>query len=202
VFFYVTMMNENYAQPSLASEHHEGVIKGLYRHARARGKTAQVRLVGSGAILREAIAAQALLADDWQIDAEVWSATSYSELEREARELEREARLQPKKKARRSHVARCLDGEAPIVAASDSVRAWPLSIAPHVDARFVALGTDGFGRSDTRDALRRFFEVDRHHIVLAALDALAAQGTIERATCAQAIRRYEIDVGPLPPWSR
>jgi len=202
VFFYVTMMNENYAQPSLASEHHEGVIKGLYRHARARGKTAQVRLVGSGAILREAIAAQALLADDWQIDAEVWSATSYSELEREARELEREARLQPKKKARRSHVARCLDGEAPIVAASDSVRAWPLSIAPHVQARFVALGTDGFGRSDTRDALRRFFEVDRHHIALAALDALAAQGTIERSNCAQAIKRYEIDVGPLPPWSR
>ena len=161
-----------------------------------------MRLVGSGAILREAIAAQALLADDWQIDAEVWSATSYSELEREARELEREARLQPKKKARRSHVARCLDGEAPIVAASDSVRAWPLSIAPHVQARFVALGTDGFGRSDTRDALRRFFEVDRHHIALAALDALAAQGTIERSTCAQAIKRYEIDVGPLPPWSR
>src|SRR5258705_9682318 len=199
VFFYVTMMNENYAQPSLPAEHHAGVIKGLYRHAPARRK-AQVRLVGSGAILREAIAAQALLADDWQIDAEVWSATSFSELEREARELERAARLHPKKKARRSHVARCLDGEAPIVAASDSVRAWPLSIAPHVQARFVALGTDGFGRSDTRDALRRFFEVDRHHIVLAALDALAAQGTIERPVVAQAIVQYGIDIDAAAPW--
>ena len=200
VFFYVTMMNENYAQPSLAPEHHAGVIKGLYLHAPTRTQ-AQVRLVGSGAILREAIAAQALLADDWQIDAEVWSATSYSELEREARALEREARLHPKKKARVSHVASCLAGDAPIVAASDSVRAWPLLIAPHVAARVVALGTDGFGRSDTREALRRFFEVDRHHIVLAALDALAAAGTLDRATCNQAIKRYAINVNAPAPWS-
>jgi pyruvate dehydrogenase E1 component len=201
VFFYVTMMNENYAQPSLASEHHEGVIKGLYRHARARGKTAQVRLVGSGAILREVIAAQALLIEDWQIDAEVWSATSFSELEREARELERDARLHPKKKARRSHVARCLDGEAPIVAASDSVRAWPQLIASYLGAPFTALGTDGFGRSDTRAALRSFFEVDRHQIVLAALTALAAQGRVDAALCARAITRYGLAPNTTAPWN-
>ena len=202
VFFYVTMMNENYAQPNLPASAHADVIKGLYRFAAplAAGRTAQVRLVGSGAILREAIEAQRLLADDWQIDAEVWSATSFSELEREAREVERANRLQPLGQPTVSHVVGALGGKAPIVAASDSVRAWPQLIAPHLEARFVALGTDGFGRSDTREALRRFFEVDRHHIVLAALDALAAEGTIARQQCAEAIVRYAIDPGAAAPW--
>lgn len=199
VFFYVTMMNENYAQPNLPVDAHGDVIKGLYRFAAARGK-AKVRLLGSGAILREVIEAQRLLADDWNIDAEVWSATSFSELEREAREIERWNRLHPDAAPRSSHVATCLAGDAPVVAASDSVRAWPQLIAPHLRARFTALGTDGFGRSDTRDALRRFFEVDRHQIVLAALDALAAQGTIERAVCARAIVQYGIDVDVAAPW--
>jgi len=199
VFFYVTMMNENYAQPNLPDDAHGDVIKGLYRYAAARS-AAKVRLLGSGAILREVIEAQRLLADDWKVDAEVWSATSFSELERDAREVERWNRLHPGTAPRTSHVAACLDGDAPVVAASDSVRAWPQLIAPHVHARFTALGTDGFGRSDTRDALRRFFEVDRHQIVLAALDALAAHGTIERSVCARAIVQYDIDVDAAAPW--
>jgi pyruvate dehydrogenase E1 component len=200
VFFYVTMMNENYAQPSLPAGAHDGVVKGLYRYAPAQ-RDAQVRLVGSGAILREAIAAQALLREDFGVDAEVWSATSFSELERDAREAERENRLHPGAPRRVPHVAASLAGPAPIVAASDSVRAWPLLIAPHVEARIVALGTDGFGRSDTREALRRFFEVDRHQIVLAALDALAADGEVDPALCARAIERYRIDADAAAPWN-
>jgi pyruvate dehydrogenase E1 component len=208
VFFYVTMMNENYAQPNLPDEAHGDVIKGLYRFAPARATgqmqaqvQAQVRLLGSGAILREVIEAQRLLADDWKVDAEVWSATSFSELEREAREVERWNRLHPDASPRTSHVAACLAGDAPVVAASDSVRGWSQLIAPHLKARFTALGTDGFGRSDTRDALRRFFEVDRHQIVLAALDALAAQGAVERSACARAIVQYRIDIEAAVPWA-
>jgi pyruvate dehydrogenase E1 component len=135
-----------------------------------------VRLLGSGTILREVIAAAELLASEWGVAAEVWSATSFSELARDAREVERFNRLHPSDEARLSHVQRCLAGNAPVIAATDYVRAWPQLIASYVDAPFTALGTDGFGRSDTRAALRSFFEVDRHHVVLAALTALRAQG--------------------------
>lgn len=204
VFYYVTLMNENYAQPSLPEGVEADIIKGLYRHAthtvkKARG---QVRLMGSGTILREVIAAAELLAADWQIEAEVWSATSYSELARDAAEAERFNRLHPQAPQRPSHVRTCLPGDAPIVAASDYVRAWPQLIAAHVDAPFVALGTDGFGRSDTRAALRSFFEVDRHQIVLSALTALRQQGKADAATCARAIERYGIDAERPPSWTR
>jgi len=195
VFYYVTLMNENHAQASLPEGAAAEVLKGLYRFAAAQGP-AQVRLLGSGTILREVIEAAQMLRGDWGIAAEVWSATSYSELAREAREVERWNR------PRLSHVERSLAGPAPIVAASDYVRAWPQSIAPYLEARMTALGTDGFGRSDTRSALRRFFEVDRQHVVLAALDALARNGRIERRVCAEAIVKYGIDAAAAPPWSR
>jgi pyruvate dehydrogenase E1 component len=160
-----------------------------------------VRLLGSGTILREVLAAAALLRDDWNVASEVYSVTSFSELAREAREVQRWNRLHPGEPARRSHVSELLPGEAPIVAATDYVRAYPELIAAHVHAPFTALGTDGFGRSDTRAALRRFFEVDRQHIVVAALDALANEGTIERARVAEALKRYAIggELAP-PPW--
>jgi pyruvate dehydrogenase E1 component len=202
VFYYVTLMNENYAQPSLppGDDVRDGIIKGLYRLAPAPGKV-QVRLLGSGTILREVQAAAELLATDWDVKAEVWSATSFAELAREARETERWSRLHPGTPARTSHVAQCLAGDAPIVAATDYVRAWPQLIAPHVTAPFTALGTDGFGRSDTREALRRFFEVDRHQIVLAALTSLAAAGRIDRNLCAAAMERYRIDQEATAPWA-
>jgi pyruvate dehydrogenase E1 component len=204
VFYYVTLMNENYAQPSLPAGVEHDIVKGLYRFAqhRAADRRGTVRLVGSGTILREAIAAAELLASEWQVEAEVWSATSFSELAREAREVERWNRLHPEAPQRRSHVEACLDGDTPVVLASDYVRAWPQLIASHVQAPFVALGTDGFGRSDTRAALRRFFEVDRHHIVLAALTALRDQGRVDAATCAEAIARYGLDTDSAPAWSR
>ncbi|VCU70274.1 Pyruvate dehydrogenase E1 component [Pigmentiphaga humi] len=202
VFYYLTLINENQAQPTLPDGVRDGIVQGLYRYAgHGKGEPA-ARLLGSGAILREAIAASQMLADDWDIPTEVWSATSYSELARQAQDVERWNRLHPGQAPRTSHLERCLGGTQPVIAASDYVRAWPALIAPHCAARFVALGTDGFGRSDTRAELRDFFEVDRRHIVLATLDALAREGRIDIECCQRAIARYGIDVESAAPWTR
>ena len=203
VFYYVTLMNENYAQPSLPSGTEADVIKGLYRYSSLATATdpVRVRLVGSGTILREVIAAAELLAQDWHIAAEVWSATSFSELAREAREVERWNRLHPQETVRISHVQQCLSADAPVVMASDYVRAWPQLIAGYLHAPVTTLGTDGFGRSDTRAALRSFFEVDRFQIVLAALTALRAQGLVDVATCSQAIAKYAIAADQAASWT-
>jgi len=142
-----------------------------------------------------------LLANDWQIASEVFSVTSFSELARDAREVERSNRLQPGAIDRVSHVQRLLSGDAPVIAATDYVRAWPQLIAEYVDARYVTLGTDGFGRSDTRNALRRFFEVDRHQVVLAALQALVREGRCERSVMGDAVRRYGLSSDAPAPWS-
>jgi pyruvate dehydrogenase E1 component len=166
-----------------------------------QGARGTVRLLGSGAILREVIGAAELLASEWDVAAEVWSATSFSELAREAREVERFNRLRPFEPVRASHVQQCLAGDAPVIAATDYVRAWPQLIASFVEAPFTALGTDGFGRSDTRAALRSFFEVDRHHVALAALTALRAQGTVDAAACAEAIARYGLQADASSPWA-
>ena len=203
VFYYVTLMNENYAQPSLPAGAEADVIKGLYRYASfaSGADPVRLRLVGSGTILREVIAAAELLAQDWHIAADVWSATSFSELAREAREVERWNRLHPQETARLSHVQQCLDADTPVVMASDYVRAWPQLIAGYLKAPVTTLGTDGFGRSDTRAALRSFFEVDRFQIVLAALTALRAQGVVDAATCAQAIAKYAIAADQPASWT-
>jgi len=158
-----------------------------------------VRLLGSGAILREVMAAAELLAADWQVASEVFSVTSFSELARDAREADRVERLGGE--APVSHVAALLEGRDPVVAASDYVRAWPQLIAEYVPARYITLGTDGFGRSDTRQQLRRFFEVDRHQVVLAALQALVRDGKLERAVLAQAAAKYGVDAGAPSPWT-
>jgi pyruvate dehydrogenase E1 component len=201
VFYYITVMNENYAQPSLPDGVAESIIKGMYRLAPGSG-AARVRLLGSGAILREVLAAASMLKEEWGIDAEVWSVTSFSELAREAREIQRWNRLHPKPAHRFSFVGQCLAGDVPIVAATDYVSAYPGLIASFVDAPFVALGTDGFGRSDTRRALRRFFEVDRQHVVVAALRSLADTGVVTENAVASAIERYDLNAPDGPPWSR
>jgi pyruvate dehydrogenase E1 component len=168
-----------------------------HRPADARG---HVHLLGSGTILREVIAAAELLAKEWQVASDVWSVTSFSELARDARETERQNRLHPAAAPRTSYVAHSLSGDSPIVAATDYVAAYPQLIAPCLRNRFIALGTDGFGRSDTRSSLRRFFEVDRHHIVLAALDTLRPRIAAETMTAA--IERYAIDAEARAPWRR
>ncbi|MDF0730105.1 alpha-ketoglutarate dehydrogenase [Pseudomonas entomophila] len=201
-FYYVTLMNENYPQPSLPQGVEDDIIRGLYRlenHA-LEGAKAQVRLLGSGTILREVQAAAQLLAQDWGVACEVWSATSFSELARDAREVERWNRLHPLEQPQVSHLSRCLPQGAPVIAATDYVSAWPHLVAPYLRDRFVALGTDGFGRSDNREQLRGFFEVDRRQVVLAALSSLVAEGALAASVCAEAIARYGIDVDAPAPW--
>jgi pyruvate dehydrogenase E1 component len=204
VFYYLTVMNENYSHPALPKGAEAGILKGLYKlpaaaggeRKLAKGKKSQprVQLLGSGTILREVIAAAELLDKDWGVAADVWSATSFNELRREAQEVHRWNLLHPDKKQETSYVEQCLDRtEGPIVAATDYMRAFPDQIRPYVHRRYVTLGTDGFGRSDSREALRRFFEVDRHYVTLAALKALADDGVIPPGRAAEAIKKYGID---------
>ena len=201
-FYYLTLMNENYAHASLPPGAAAGIIRGAHRLSEPQVGQSQVRLLGSGAVLLEVIAARELLWSDWQVPTEVWSVTSFSELARDAREIERWSRLHPEDPPRLSYVRSCLPGKAPVVAATDYVCAYAQSIAPYLEAPLVALGTDGFGRSDTRAGLRRFFEVDRHSVALAALYALSRTGDVSRATVAAAITRYGIDSSVSAPWLR
>ena len=204
VFYYVTVMNENYAHPSQPPDVTDGIVRGLYRfggHAGRDARAGHVKLVGSGTILREVIAAAELLATDWGVGSDVFSATSFAELARDARETARSNRLHPRSAPRTSHVASLLGGSAPVIAATDYVRAYPELVAAHAGAPFVALGTDGFGRSDTRRALRAFFEVDRHHVVVAALHALAHDDA-GRQRVQDAIARYNLPADDEAPWRR
>jgi pyruvate dehydrogenase E1 component len=209
VFYYMTVTNENYAQPSapggaLDAVTREGILRGIYRITdEAYAKQAQVQLLGSGAILNEARAARAMLEQDWNIEAAVWSVTSYTELHRDGAACERDAR-HVDDAAAVPFVTRALTAsEGPVVAATDYVRALPELIRAYVPRRYVTLGTDGFGRSDTRQSLRQFFEVDRVAIVLAALKALADDGTIDRGVLKAAREKYECAKEPSDaPWTR
>ncbi|MBD8146741.1 alpha-ketoglutarate dehydrogenase [Pseudomonas fluorescens] len=202
-FYYITLMNENYAQPSLPATAHEDVLRGMYLYSQSKreGQVTKVRLLGSGTILREVIAAADILESKWNIAAEVWSVTSFSELTKEAREVERWNKLNPTQEKRASHVEMSLPIGSPVIAATDYVRAFPALIAPHVKSQFVVLGTDGFGRSDTREALRDFFEVSAAHIVLAAVTALADEGKISRDVCQQVIDEHNISASASASWS-
>jgi pyruvate dehydrogenase E1 component len=202
VFYYITVMNENYAQPSLPKGVEDDIIKGMYHYSSVTADKAQitVNLLGSGTIMLEVLAAAEMLSSEWNIASEVWSVTSYTELAREAREVERWNHHNPMEAPRRSHVEQCLQGDTPVVAASDYIRAVPQLIASYIEPRYTVLGTDGYGRSDTRSALRDFFEVDRKHIVVSALATLAQQGQIDAALCEKAIKQYGIDGNSTPAW--
>jgi pyruvate dehydrogenase E1 component len=200
VFYYVTVTNENYAQAAMPIGVEEGIRRGMYL-VRERAD-AKVQLLGSGPILREALAAAELLEKDWRVAANVWSVTSFTELRRDGMSVSRWNRLCAVAERRTSYVEQCLAlARGPVIAASDYVSAVADLIRPWVPRRYVALGTDGFGRSDTRAALRRFFEVDRQHIVLAALAALADENAIERKTLESAIRSYGLDPERPNPWN-
>jgi pyruvate dehydrogenase E1 component len=202
-FYYVTVMNENYPQPSMPAGIEAQIIKGMYRLDGRGGEHvgSRVRLLGSGAILREVIAAANLLFQDFGIASDIFSVTSFSELARDARAVERHNRYHPMDGPVKSHLEQCLPGSAPTIAATDYVRAYPQLIAAHVSGRYLVLGTDGFGRSDTRAALRDFFEVGRHYIAVAAVSALVSDGQLDRDTLKTAIARYEIDVERAAPWT-
>ncbi len=203
-FYYLTVMNANYAQPSLPPDAGvgKGIIRGMYRLT-DRAARAQVQLLGSGAIMTEVIAARALLKNDWSIDADVWSVTSYSELHRDGMHCDRHARLNPAVPGPQPFVAKCLGAtQGPIIAASDYVRALPELIRAFVPRRYITLGTDGFGRSDTRAALRAFFEVDAVSIVTAALRALEDEKLISPGCLLQAIAKYGLASEAEDPWMR
>jgi len=195
VFYYVTLMNENYEHPALPEGAEEGIVKGMYLLREAGdGDGPRVQLLGSGTILREVLAAAELLEGEHGVRADVWSVTSFTELGRDGMEAERWNLLHPTEEPRRSYVGQCLAGRpGPVIASSDYVRAFADQIRPYVPGRYRVLGTDGFGRSDYRVKLRRYFEVDRHYVTVAALKALADEGTVEARRVQDAIAAYGID---------
>jgi pyruvate dehydrogenase E1 component len=195
VFFYLSLMNENYEHPGLTEGDEEGIRRGMYRLRPGTGEARpRVRLLGSGTILREVLAAAEMLESDHGVTADVFSVTSFTELGRDGIEAERWNLLHPTEAPRRSFVEASLgDGGGPVIASTDYVRAFADQIRPYVPGTYKVLGTDGFGRSDYRRKLRRFFEVDRHYVTVAALKALADEGAVEPAAVQKAIETYGID---------
>lgn len=202
VFYYLTVMNENYGHPEMPRGAEADIIKGLYLFKRGADTDGpRVQLLGSGSIFREAIAAADLLREDWGVEADLWGCPGFNVLAREGQDAARWNMLHPLEAPKIPHIEKCLGATAgPIVAATDYVRLYAEQIRPFIHRRFVTLGTDGFGRSDTREALRHFFEVDRRWIALAALKALADEGTLPREAVAEALQKYGLDINkPNPP---
>jgi pyruvate dehydrogenase E1 component len=195
LFYYITVMNENYSQPSLPEGAEEGIVRGIYLFRKAgKGKGPRVQLMGSGTIFREVIAAADLLKKDWKVEADIWSVPGVNQLHRDGMEAERENLLHPEESPRIPYLTAALEGhEGPAVFSSDYMRAYPEQIRRLVPNDLTILGTDGYGRSDSRGRLRDFFEVDRHWIVLAALQALARNGSVPAGKPAEAITKYGID---------
>jgi pyruvate dehydrogenase E1 component len=203
VYYYITLMNENYEHPAMPEGSEQGILKGLYSLKESKSKAKQrVQMLGSGTILREVVAAAELLEKDWDVAADVWSATSFTELRRDGLAAERWNLLHPEDKARIPYVTQCLEKRAgPVIAASDYIKTFADQIRPFVPKGriYKVLGTDGFGRSDSRAKLRHFFEVNRYFIVIAALKALADSGEGKAKTVAEAIKKYGIDPNKPDP---
>jgi pyruvate dehydrogenase E1 component len=203
VYYYVTLMNENYPQPAMPEGAEAGIIKGMYLlKDGGKAKGPRVQLMGSGTILREVIAAADLLKEDFKVTADIWSMTSFNELRRDGMSVERWNLLHPTKPRRKSYVETVLEGHAgPVVASTDYMRALAEQIRVHIPRRYITLGTDGFGRSDYRAKLRRFFEVNRYYVVVAALKALADDGEIPASKVEEAIKKYALDTERPDPWT-
>jgi pyruvate dehydrogenase E1 component len=201
VFYYITVMNENYVHPDMPKGVEEGIIKGMYllKEDKKKAKT-HVQLMGSGTILREVIKAAEMLKEDYGVTSDVWSVTSFNELRKDGLSVERYNTMHPQKEEKESYVASLLKGrQGPVIAATDYMRIYPEQIRPFVTNRFVTLGTDGYGRSDTREQLRHFFEVDAKFIVLAALNSLVAEGVLDKLKVVDAMQRYKINPDKLDP---
>jgi pyruvate dehydrogenase E1 component len=201
IFYYIAVMNENYVQPQMPQGVQAGILKGMYLlQVGGRGKV-RATLMGSGTILRECIAAAELLEKEYGVPADVFSVTSFSELRREAIECERYNLLHPDKAPRTAYVKQCFkDREGPVIAATDYMRIVPDQIRQWVSGRYLTLGTDGYGRSDSRAALRRHFEVDRNSIAITALRALADEGKVDKVTVTKAMKDLGIDASKPDPW--
>jgi len=200
VYYYITSMNENYVQPALPKGAEKGIIKGMYLFKNGGKKKNKVQLLGSGTILREVIAAAEILKDDWSIDSDIWSCPSFNELAREAQDVDRWNRLHPLEDQKIPYVTKLLTGHrGPAIAATDYIKQYPEQIRQWMPNGYSTLGTEGFGRSDTRFELRKHFEVDRFHIVVASLKALVDEGTLPAAKVKDAIKKYGIDAEKLNP---
>ena len=202
VFYYVTVMNENYPHPAMPENASEGIIKGMYRvKERDTSKGPHAQLLGSGTILREVLAASELLRTDWNVSTDVWSVTSFTELRRDGLSIDRENMYNPDAPEKSTWVERCLGTtKGPVIATTDYMRSVPDLIRTWVSSRYITLGTDGYGRSDTRKSLRDFYEVDRFHITLATLKALVADGEIKKPVLAKAMQKYGLEGNRPNPW--
>ena len=200
VYYYITLMNENYSHPEMPKGAEAGILKGMYNFSQSKAKGEKVQLMGSGVILREVIAAAELLEKAWGVSADVWSVPSFTELRREGLECDRWNMLNPEKAQKVSYVAQCLkDAKGPVVASTDYMKSFAEQIQRFVPNKFVALGTDGFGRSDSREALRDFFEVNRYYVVVAALKALSDEGKLPAAKVAEAVKKYKLNANKPNP---
>ena len=203
IFYYITAMNENYLHPAMPEGVEEGILKGMYLFEKGSSQDLKVQLMGSGAILREVIAASALLAKDFGVSANIWSVTSFTELHRQGVDIQRWNMLHPEEKPRSCYVYECLkDRKGPVIAATDYVKAYPNQIRSCIpNGYYYVLGTDGYGRSDSRKQLRKFFEVDRHYITVAALKGLVDMGQLPASKVTEALKKYDIDSDKLNPTS-
>ncbi|MBL4661591.1 MAG: pyruvate dehydrogenase (acetyl-transferring), homodimeric type, partial [Alcanivoracaceae bacterium] len=199
IYFYITLLNENYQHPEMPKGIEADILKGMYQYQASKGKV-KAQLLGSGSILREVIAASEMLKKDFKVDCDIWSCPSFTELKRNGQSVDRHNRLNPGKKARVSHVTKCLaNAQGPVIAASDYVHDFVEQIRPWVKADYTTLGTDGFGRSDTREQLRSFFEVDSKHIAFTTVTALVKSGDLPKSAIAKALKLYEIDASRPDP---
>ena len=196
LMIYITLYNENYLQPLMPYDIEDGILKGMYKFRSGNvRKLPRVQLLGSGPILKEVLSAADILEKDWKLDVDVWSVTSFSELRKDAEDVNRWNILHPNEEYQVPFVTKCLEhAKCPVVAVSDYVKLVAEQISPFISGSFTALGTDGFGRSETRQELRRFFEIDKHYIILAALNTLAQEGQIQLGEVEKAIKMYNIDV--------
>ena len=200
IFYYITCMNENYIHPCIPKGVSNGILKGMYRLKRGGKKKLKAQLMGSGTILREVLASSEILLKDFGIDSDVWSVTSFNELRRNALQIERWNNLNPDKQPKKNYIQSCLSSSAgPFIAATDYMKIIPDQIQRWVPGTFISLGTDGYGRSDTRSALRKHFEVDRWFIVITTLKALSDQGMIDGRIVSKAIKKYGIDPSKKDP---
>jgi pyruvate dehydrogenase E1 component len=202
IYYYISVMNENYSHPEMPKGVEEGILRGIYLLHKA-DKTAKntVQLFGCGTILREVEAAAKILKEEFDVDSNVWSVTSFNELRKDGLEIERWNLMHPAEKPRTAYITQCLDGhQGPIIAATDYMRAYAEQVRPYLSQKYYVLGTDGFGRSDTRKALRHFFEVDARYVVITALKALADEGKIAVSVVEKAMKKFEINPEKPNPW--
>jgi pyruvate dehydrogenase E1 component len=205
VFYYLTLMNENYTHPAMPEKEgvKEGILKGMYCLREGDKGDLKVQLMGSGVMLQEVVHAADLLKKDFGVEADVWSVTSFSQLRREAMEVERYNRLHPMESEKVAYVTSLLqDRQGPVIASTDYIREFGEKVRAYIPQSYTVLGTDGFGRSDSRENLRDFFEVDRYHVAVAALHALAKEGKIGKDVVQKAIEKYEIRADSTPAWKQ